>query len=391
MTTRVHTGCARGSAAEVAAMIVADLTRRAGPPVLLVVFASTSQPLAELLPPLTAAFPNTTLLSATTAGELTEAGDSKGAVAYFALEGEFVVFAGLGRGLGRDVRSAVGEALTGQPHEVAGYPHRLLLQLLDALSGQGEEAVLTAALMLGAEVAVAGGAAGDDLAMKCAQVGLGSTVAEDAVVLASIFSRTPIGLGVCHGHRPLSAPLTVTGAEGSVVHTLEGRPAWEVWTELAGPAAQSQGLGGSAGFAANEESAFLLRYEAGLATGSEYTIRAPLARHGEGALQFACGIPEGAVIRITEGTPESQASSALEAARRARADLQGRPVVGALVFDCICRNLILGDRFGAVATAMSAELGGVPLAGFETYGEIALDAGDLSGFHNTTTVVVAFS
>ena len=30
-----------------------------------------------------------------------------------------------------------------------------------------------------------------------------------------------------------------------------------------------------------------------------------------------------------------------------------------------------------------------PLAGFETYGEIALDAGDMSGFHNTTTVVLA--
>jgi methyl-accepting chemotaxis protein len=32
----------------------------------------------------------------------------------------------------------------------------------------------------------------------------------------------------------------------------------------------------------------------------------------------------------------------------------------------------------------------VPVAGFETYGEIALDVGDMSGFHNTTTVVLAF-
>jgi len=39
---------------------------------------------------------------------------------------------------------------------------------------------------------------------------------------------------------------------------------------------------------------------------------------------------------------------------------------------------------------MSEELGGVPLAGFETYGEIALAAGDMSGFHNTTSVVLAF-
>ena len=41
-------------------------------------------------------------------------------------------------------------------------------------------------------------------------------------------------------------------------------------------------------------------------------------------------------------------------------------------------------------SAISDELGDVPLAGFETYGEIALDAGDMSGFHNTTTVVLTF-
>jgi methyl-accepting chemotaxis protein len=60
------------------------------------------------------------------------------------------------------------------------------------------------------------------------------------------------------------------------------------------------------------------------------------------------------------------------------------------VFDCICRNLILKDGFDRAISAMSEALGGAPLAGFETYGEIALGAGDLSGFHNTTSVVLAF-
>jgi methyl-accepting chemotaxis protein len=60
------------------------------------------------------------------------------------------------------------------------------------------------------------------------------------------------------------------------------------------------------------------------------------------------------------------------------------------VFDCICRSLILGPDFMRAVRAMSSELGEVPLAGFETYGEIALDVGDMSGFHNTTSVVLAF-
>lgn len=66
-------------------------------------------------------------------------------------------------------------------------------------------------------------------------------------------------------------------------------------------------------------------------------------------------------------------------------------MAGAVVFDCICRNLILGDAFQSAVSAMHEELGGAPLAGFETYGEIALDAGDMSGFHNTTSVVLAFA
>ena len=85
-----------------------------------------------------------------------------------------------------------------------------------------------------------------------------------------------------------------------------------------------------------------------------------------------------------------QIESAREAARRANAKLGGRPAAGAVVFDCICRNLILQAEFGSAVRAMVEELGGAPLAGFETYGEIALDAGDMSGFHNTTSVVLAF-
>jgi hypothetical protein len=73
-----------------------------------------------------------------------------------------------------------------------------------------------------------------------------------------------------------------------------------------------------------------------------------------------------------------------------RAQLDGARVAGAVVFDCIGRNLILGAHFGDAVRAMSEALGGAPVASFETYGEIALVEGDLSDFHNTTSVVLAF-
>ncbi|MFT3776010.1 MAG: FIST N-terminal domain-containing protein [Minicystis sp.] len=387
METLIATALAAGDAESAAHSLARDVRAQLGgvEPVLLVAFASTKQPLGEIARHLRAAFPRATLLSASTAGEFTEATDAKGHAAVFALAGDYRVFAGMGSGLAKDVEGAVRGAVGDLPVEVAEHPHRTAILLLDPIAGMSEEATLIAASYLGEGVRLAGGAAGDDLAMKQTFVGCGERVASDAVVAAVIFSKQPLGLGVCHGHEPLSRPLRVTKASGATVFEIEGRPAWQVWEEETRASAAARGLQPEA-----DIGAFLLRYEAGLSSGDAYKIRAPLSRGADGSISFACGIPEGTVIRITQSDPAHQIDSARTAAKRARAQLGDGKVAGALVFDCICRNLILGPDFVRAAVAIADELGGVRLAGFETYGEIALDAGDMSGFHNTTSVVLAF-
>lgn len=384
------TACARGDARTAGKTLADELTRGLGAhtPALIFVFASTSQPLDELLPELRGPFGDVTILSATTAGEFTEKEVAKGAVVAAAVVGDFEVYAGMGTGLAKDPEAAVSQAIAELPTTREGFPHRTGVMLLDPLSGNAEEATLMCAGLMDGAVRLAGGAAGDDLAMKATQVALGSRVASDAIVVASIFSKKPLGIGVSHGHTPLSEPLEVTRAEGAVVHEIEGRPAWDVWKERTAEAAQAAGIDPDA-LSGDDVGGFLLRFEAGLANGREYKIRAPLARGDDGSLSFACGVPQGAVVRITESTADRQVDSAIEAANRARAQLDGEPA-GAIVFDCICRNLILGERFDDAVDGVSKALGGAPVAGFETYGEIALDVGDMSGFHNTTTVVLAF-
>ncbi len=392
METRVATALAHGTATEAAAALARAAAEQLGgaTPTLAMVFASTAQPLDELMPALGERLgAGTLLLGASTAGEFTERGDAKSSAALFALAGDFRAAAGIGTGLKADPEAAVRRAAEGLPARVDGYPHRTVLALLDPLAGRGEEAVLIAASLLGDDVRLAGGAAGDDLQMKQTRVAAGARVASDAVVLAALFSKTPLGVGVCHGHQPLSGGLKVTRAEGNVVYEIDGRPAWEVWKEETRASAAKRGVDPDR-LADADVGGFLLRYEAGLATGAEYKVRAPLAKNADGSIAFACGIPEGAVIRITESEADRQVDSARLAARRAREQAGGGATAGALVFDCICRNLILGDRFSTAVHAISDELGGAPVAGFETYGEIALDAGDMSGFHNTTTVVLAF-
>jgi len=352
------------------------------------VFASTSQPLQEVASALTQAFPEAAVLGTSTSGEFTEAGDTKDAVSAVAVAGDFVVRGGIGTNLGADPDGAVKAALEGVPASMEGFSHRTGLLLLDPLSGNGEMATLLTASYLGEDIRLAGGAAGDDLGMTRCEVSCGERVANDAIVAAVVYSKAPLGVGVCHAHFPISEPLTVTKSEGGTVSEVEGRPAWDVWAEQTKEAAGKVGIDPNT-LGEDEVGAFLLRYEAGLASGEEYKIRAPLSRNEDGSLSFACGIPQGSKIRITEGEPAQQIVAARTAAERAKAQLEGE-AAGAIVFDCICRNLILGDTFGSAVKGISEELGGVPLAGFETYGEIALDAGDLSGFHNTTTVVLAF-
>jgi methyl-accepting chemotaxis protein len=247
-------------------------------------------------------------------------------------------------------------------------------------------------MLLEEDIPLAGGAAADGFRMQnVSWIGCGKEAASNALAIAMIFSKTPIGIGVCHGHVPLTDPLTVTKSEGGVVFEIEGRPAWDVWDEKTRPSPIRGALKDITQPGPDGINGFLGIFELGLASGSEFKVRAPLMKLDGGAIGFACGIPTGTAIQIMESTPDRQVASARVAAQRAVAQLGGERPKGALVIDCACRKLLLGARLGEAVSAMREELGGVPLAGFESYGEIALQAGDLSGFHNTTTVLVAFA
>jgi methyl-accepting chemotaxis protein len=389
---RIVTAKARGTAQEVvqplASSVKAQLLGES--PVLMIVFASTQQPLEQLMPLLAKQFPQTLLSGTSTAGEFTQDGDEQGATVLWALSGDFQVRGRMGRGLKQNLELAVQQAVQEIEHPLSGYPERTALVFLDPLSGNAEEATMLASGLLGAGISLVGGAAGDDLKMRSTSVALGTEVASDAMVIIMLHSKQPVGVGVSHGHIPLSRPLTVTAAEGAIVQQIEGKPAWQVWTEETATRCQDLGINPHELSTSTAIFDYLNRFEAGLSLGKEYKVRVPLAKDQQGAIHFACGIPEGTVIRIMESIKDKQIESAREAARRSLSQLHGKKPAGALVFDCSCRKTILKDDFHLAVAAIAKELAGAPLAGFETYGEIAMDVGDMSGFHNTTTVVVTF-
>lgn len=360
-------------------------------PTLLVCFASMQQPLAQVMPVLAEAFPGVALLGSSTAGEFTELGERQLAAVLVAIVGDFVAHAVFAEGLKADVEGAVARAVGALPSRAEGYPHRTAILLFDGLVGVGEEVTLHCAASLGIEVPIAGAAAGDDWAIQGTWVGAGARAAVDSLALAVLDTRVPLGIGVAHGHRTVGQRARVTRSEGSVVSELDGKPAWQRYAELTRPfSVPTWGVDPDAITDPGKRLQFFAWYQTGVDLGGAgYKNRTPLARLESDALAFACGIPEGTELEVLSSDPRAQIESAREAALSAAGKLQG-PAAGALVFECGCRKVYLGEDFDKAPAVVAEALGGVPLGGLEAYGEVALNVGDFSGFHNATTVVLAF-
>lgn len=377
-------------------VVQACLSRLAAePPKLVLVMASTAQPLEPLLAALKARAPHAVVAGVSTAGEFAAGSGGRaagtGAAVVFGIAGDDVdVHAGFATGLQKAPEGAVLTALAHLPPASTPRPHRSAIALLDALVGVSEEVTLLLAGHLGPEIPLAGGAAGDDLAMSRPLVGVaGQGTAHDALAVIVLDSTRPVRLGVAHGHEALSEPLEITRSEGAVVSTINNRPAWDAWRDATREAAAGRGINVDT-LRGDEVLPFLLQFEAGLDSAqSLMKIRAPLNKDSDGALHFACGIPQGAFVRVTQSDATSQVKSSRRAADAAREGLSDDgAIAGVLVFDCVCRRLILGDRYADAVDEIRAAFPDVPIAGFASYGEVALSPGDWSGFHNTTSVVL---
>jgi methyl-accepting chemotaxis protein len=213
-------------------------------------------------------------------------------------------------------------------------------------------------------------------------VGAGERACVDAAAALHVFSERPWGLGVDHGLEPTSKPMRVTKARDNVVSELDGEPAFVAYKRHAA-ARGVQLTPDSAG-------AYLIGNELGIHFFEKISrARAPLSVDAEGGLVCAAAIPRGAMVSILDGEPGRMISAARAAAVEAKAQLNGAEAAGVLLFDCVCRGMILKSQFDREVDAVRSVFPNAPIAGFLTYGEIARSHEKLDGWHNTTAVVVA--
>jgi hypothetical protein len=355
-----------------------------GEPKLLVVFASCEYELERLLSGIRSELGDAQLIGCSTAGEIAAAGPGDAGVVITAIGGDGLkASTAVAHAASEDLRRA-GETAASYAAGARDRDHKVLLMLTDGLSGDQQQIVRGAYSVVGAQIPLVGGCAGDDLEMKRTFQLYGDRVLSDAVVAAAIGSDAPIGIGVRHGWRRVGEPMLVTASDDNRVQELDNRPALDVYFERLG-------VPDGARDDPAEFTAFASTHPLGLASrADERHVRFISGADFEGrALVCIAAVPSGGLVWTMEGDADSVLEATDGACEDALAALEGNPPVGFLAFDCIARRGVLGEDGIRNEISRIVEKGdGAPVAGFYTYGEIARTHG-MSGFHNQTLVVLA--
>jgi small ligand-binding sensory domain FIST len=191
---------------------------------------------------------------------------------------------------------------------------------------------------------------------------------------------------VSQGAAPLGREVTITAAEGNVIHELAGRPALEtVQRIIAELSPRERGLVAGGLLIGIVIDSGKPDYEQG-----DFLVRGVLgADPDSGALVVGAHVTPGQVVRIHA----RDARSADEDLRRALAlrveALAGEPLAGALVFSCNGRGSAMFGVPDHDATVVEEQLGGAPAAGFFAAGEIG-PVGGRSFLHGFTATLAVF-
>jgi hypothetical protein len=353
---------------------------------LLIVFASDSHDLAELLAAIRERSADVPLVGCSTAGEIASSGPGTSGVVITALGGSGFSAQGASAGGASSRLREAGAEAAGCMARLEPREHRVLLLLTDGLAGDQQEIVRGAYSEVGAAIPLVGGCAGDDLKMKVTHQFIDGEILTDSVVAAALGSDAPMGIGVRHGWRRVGQPMLVTRSAENRVLTIDDRPALDVYLERLDAPAEAQT--DPAAF-----THFAQTHPLGLArrSGEEAVRFVGEADFEERSLACIAEVPQGGIAWFMEGDDESVLDATDAACSDALSALDGRPPLGLLAFDCIARRGVLGDEgVKAEIDRVASTAGGAPVAGFYTYGEIARTHG-VSGFHNQTLVVLAMS
>jgi small ligand-binding sensory domain FIST len=192
---------------------------------------------------------------------------------------------------------------------------------------------------------------------------------------------------VSQGATPLGPELTITAAEGGVIHELAGRPALATLRDVIAdlPPAERALLGSGLLLGIVLESG-KPEYEQG-----DFLVRGVLGGDPEaGTVSVGAAVTPGQVVRVHARDADSADRDLRDALALRRTALGGEPPAGALLFTCNGRGRGMFGVSDHDAGLVAETLAGAPAAGFFAAGEIG-PVGGGNYMHGFTATLALFA
>ncbi len=252
--------------------------------------------------------------------------------------------------------------------------------LSDGLKVNGSDLVKGMTEVLGKDVVITGGLAGDGSRFQNTWLLKNGAIAENCVVAVGFKGdRVRIGHGTRGGWDVFGIQRTITESRNNVLFKLDNQPALEVYKKYLGE--RASGL---------PAAALLFPLSISMPESPEHgLVRTILSvNENDQSMTFAGDIPQGARGMFMKANPDRLVGAATEAGTDATGNASTQPLM--IAVSCVGRRLVLGPRAVEEAENLQDCLppGGI-LTGFYSYGELAPSSSGWCSLHNQTMTVTA--
>ncbi|MBC7544151.1 MAG: FIST C-terminal domain-containing protein [Candidatus Sericytochromatia bacterium] len=350
------------TAADTATAAAEILRQLTGQQAFIIYFAGAAHDQALLAGQLAAGQPGVPMIGCSTAGEVsTGTGFLAGSVVAFAFGPEAVSRAAVGMcaplsteagHAGDTLRSLAAQmAVDVRDLDPAKY---LGLVLPDGLSLK-EEILMDALGDAAPDLIVVGGSAGDDLQFKTTYVTANGQVHSNGAALALLEMRVPFVISKSTHFRPTGMTFVATKVDEAnrTVYEFDGQPAQEAYAKAVGSTPEAL------------DTALMAAHPIGLVIGDDPFVRSLQRKGPDGSLVFFSNVLEGSIVSLLE--PGDMAATTVAALDDLEATLG--TVAGLLAFTCILRWVEAGTCGTTQAMYTEVTRRGIPMVGFNTYGE----------------------
>ncbi len=331
-------------------------------PQLVLVFAAPGRLNPALGETLKKALPGALSLGCTTCGEISDDGVDSGTTVVTAVHFDDPAIRGASTEIGamEDSRDA-GRRLAAQ---LKGEGLRGVLVFGQGVAINGSAMLEGMTEVLGPDVVISGGLAGDNGAFEKTQVLFDGRVSDRLIGAVGFRSpRTLLSHGSFGGWQPFGPARRVTRCAGNVLYELDGAPALETYKRYLG--AHADGLPASgllfpfAMLDAQHDQTGLIRTILGV-------------NEADGSLVLAGDVHADGYLRLMHASTDSLVTGAQAAASAASSALAAHGDGLTVLVSCVGRKLVMGARVDEEVEAVGEVFGqGTTLAGFYSHGEIS--------------------